>query len=125
MGPSEIRDTCLFRAPTDRGPGGPSVHSVHSHDGSDQYPGDLELIRSADGEAIVYETSIKEGTHGGGDRSLVEDFVSVVRGRTPNRPDSKTGYLATLLAERSDLSMREGRTITFTPQDFEAITAAE
>ena len=87
--------------------------------------GKLELIRSADGDRIVYETSVKEGSHGGGDTRLVEDFVAVVRGHAPKRADSKSGYLATLLAERSDLSMREGRTVTFVPEDFSGMTAAE
>ena len=172
--PSEVKETCLFRAPEE-----PTVFSVLDHEGSDEYPGDLcawtadkdivdnqtvmieyengvrvqfavnmfahkgnrtitivgqkgqlsgslgqgelEFTRSADGQKTQFDVSIKEGTHGGGDRSLVEDFVKVARGEIAKRAGSEAGYLATLMAEKSDLAMHEGRTITFTPEDFEAI----
>lgn len=86
--------------------------------------GEMELIGSSDGDRTIIETASKDGSHGGGDARLVEDFVNIVLGKEPNRADSSAGYLATLLAEKSDQSMREGRTITFSAEDYAGITVA-
>jgi predicted dehydrogenase len=86
--------------------------------------GEFEVIRSADGQRTHFKVSDRADPHAGGDEHLVKDFASVVRGEMPKGAGSEAGYLATLMAEKSDLAMQEGRTITFGPEDFEPITAA-